>query len=229
MVFSERTFSNYFISNYFIFPFIFVYWFLGFYIFTDFKINYKMKKFYIVRTRTGREKKVKEMLEKLIIEEEKQDLFGRIIVPTKKTARWYKKKTKKSGKKEDNEYQMIEEERKLYPGYIVVEMEENNEEAIKLVTSVPGISHFLGVKNKPTPLSEEEMKMIEEIEKEKDTSLPEIPFSRGDHVRVIKGPFAGFSGTVEEIYPDRRRIKMTVTIFGRMTPIEIDFFEVEKI
>lgn len=187
-----------------------------------------MKKFYIVRTYTGREKKAKEMLEKLIIEENKQDLFGRIIVPVKKTARWYKKKTKKRGK-EENEYQMIEEERKLYPGYIVVEMEEDNEEAIKLVTSVPGVAHFLGVKNKPTPLSEEEVKMIEEIEKEKDTTLPEIPFSPGDHVRVIKGPFAGFSGTVEEVYPDRRRIRMNVTIFGRMTPIEIDFFEVEKI
>lgn len=187
-----------------------------------------MKRFYIVRTYTGREKKAKEMLEKLIIEENKQDLFGRIIVPVKKTARWYKKKTKKTGK-EENEYQMIEEERKLYPGYIVVEMEEDNEEAIRLVASVPGVAHFLGVKNKPTPLSEEEVKMIEEIEKEKDTTLPEIPFSPGDHVRVVKGPFAGFSGTVEEVYPDRRRIRMNVTIFGRMTPIEIDFFEVEKI
>lgn len=187
-----------------------------------------MKKFYIVRTYTGREKKTKELLEKLIIEENKQDLFGRIIVPMKKTARWYKKKTKKAGK-EENEYQMIEEERKLYPGYIVVEMEEDNEEAIKLVTSVPGVAHFLGTKNKPTPLSEEEVKMIEEIEKEKDAAVPEIPFSPGDHVRVVKGPFAGFSGTVEEVYPDRRRVRMTVTIFGRMTPIEIDFFEVEKI
>lgn len=188
-----------------------------------------MKKFYIVRTSTGKEKKVKEMLEKLIMEEEKQNLFGRIIVPIKKTARWYKKKTTKTGKKEENEYQMIEEEKKLYPGYVVIEMEENNEEAIKLVTSIPGVAHFLGTKNKPIPLSEEEMKMIEEIEKEKDTSVPEIPFSPGDHVRVVKGPFAGFSGTVEEVYPDRRRIRMNVTIFGRMTPIEIDFFEVEKI
>jgi|UniRef100_A0A7V6CMY2 transcriptional antiterminator NusG len=188
-----------------------------------------MKKFYIVHTRTGREKKAKEMLEKLIAEEEKQDLFGRIIVPIKKTARWYKKKSKKTGQKEENEYQMIEEERKLYPGYIVVEMEENNEEAIKLVTSVPYVTHFLGTRNRPTPLSEEEVKMIEEIEKEKDASLPEIPFSPGDQVRVVKGPFAGFSGTVEEVYPDRRRVKMTITIFGRMTPIEIDFFEVEKI
>uniref|UniRef100_A0A7V3ZUY0 Transcription termination/antitermination protein NusG n=1 Tax=candidate division WOR-3 bacterium TaxID=2052148 RepID=A0A7V3ZUY0_UNCW3 len=187
-----------------------------------------MKKFYVVHTRTGSEKKAKEILEKLIAEEEKQDLFGRIIVPIKKTARWYKKKSK-SGQKEENEYQMVEEERKLYPGYIVVEMEENNEEAIKLVTSVPYVTHFLGTRNRPTPLSEEEVKMIEEIEKEKDTSLPEIPFSPGDHVRVVKGPFAGFSGTVEEVYPDRRRIKMTITIFGRMTPIEIDFFEVEKI
>ncbi|MCS7250533.1 MAG: transcription termination/antitermination protein NusG [candidate division WOR-3 bacterium] len=188
-----------------------------------------MKKFYVVRTHTGKEKKVKEILERLIVEEEKQNLFGRIIIPMKKITRWYKKKTKKGEKKEENEYQMVEEERKFYPGYIVVEMEENDEEAIKLVTSVPGVAYFLGKKNKPTPLSPEEMKMIEEIEKEKDTSVPEIPFSPGDHVRVVKGPFAGFSGTVEEVYPDRRRIRMIVTIFGRMTPIEIDFFEVEKI
>lgn len=188
-----------------------------------------MKKFYIVHTYTGREKKAKEMLERLITEEEKQELFGRIIVPVKKTARWYKKKSRKTSGKEENKYQMVEEERKLYPGYIVVEMEENNEGAIKLVTSVPYVTRFLGTRNRPTPLSEEEVKMIEEIEKEKDFSLPEIPFSQGEHVRVVKGPFAGFSGTVEKVYPDRRRIKITVTIFGRMTPIEIDFFEIEKI
>lgn len=187
-----------------------------------------MKKFYIVRTYTGKEKKVKERLEKLIIEEEKQNLFGRIIVPIKKVTRWNRKRTRRADK-EENEYQMIEEEKKLYPGYIVVEMEENNEEAIKLVTSVPGVAHFLGTKNKPIPLSTEEVKMIEEIEKDKDALMPEIPFFPGDPVRVVKGPFAGFSGTVEEVYPDRRRIRITVTIFGRMTPIEIDFFEVEKI
>lgn len=187
-----------------------------------------MKKFYIVRTRSGKEKKIKEMLERLIAEENKQELFGRIIIPMKRTARWYKKKTKKMDK-EENDYQMVEEEKKLYPGYIVVEMEENNEEAFKLVTSISGVAHFLGTKNRPIPLSEEEVRMIEEIEKEKGTAIPEIPFSPGDHVRVVKGPFAGFSGIVEEVYPDRRRIRMTVTIFGRMTPIEIDFFEVEKI
>lgn len=173
-------------------------------------------KFFVIHTYTGREKKVKELLEKAIKTQGKEGLFGKVILPAEKVARVRKSK-------------IVTEEKRLYPGYIVVEMEPV-EEALKLVTSIPGVTHILGTKQQPLALSEEEVATIcEQIEKGRDKIEPEAPFEKGETVKVTKGPFAGFTGTVEEIIPERRRVKVTVTIFGRPTPIDLDFLEVQPI
>ncbi len=182
-------------------------------------------KFYVVHTYTKQEKKVKDILIKAIERENKGHLFGkdekgeyRIIVPTEYITRFKKGKSAPT-----------EDERRLYPGYIIVEMEPV-EESFKLVNSIPGVTHLLGTKMQPTPLDDNEVKTIlEQIESGSKKLKPDIPFTKGEPVKVTNGPFMGFSGTVEEIYPDRRRIKVVVTIFGRPTQIDLDFFEVQAI
>ncbi len=173
-------------------------------------------KFFVVHTYTGREKRIKELIEKAIKAQGMQFLFGKIILPAEKVARVRKSK-------------IVTEEKRLYPGYLVVEMEPV-EEALKLVTSIPGVTHILGTRQRPLALSEDEVEAIcEQIEQSRDKIEPEAPFEKGETVKVTKGPFAGFTGTVEEIIPERRRVKVMVTIFGRPTPIDLDFLEVQPI
>ena len=173
-------------------------------------------KHFVVHTYTGREKRVKELLERAIETGNYGELFGQVTLPAEKVTRVRKSK-------------LVAEERRLYPGYIVVEMEPN-EESVKLVTSVPGVTHLLGTGNEPAPLSEEEVaSMLEQIERGRERGEPEAPFDKGENVRVAKGPFAGFTGTVDEVFTERRRVKVIVTIFGRPTPIDLDFLDVQPI
>lgn len=179
-------------------------------------------KFFVVHTYSGREKRVKELLEKAIEAKGLKELFGRVMVPAERVARVRKSK-------------VVAEERRLYPGYIVVEMEPT-EETLKLVTSIPGVTHMLGMRKdregvqEPLALTEEEVSaMLEQVERGQDRVQPEAPFEKGETVKVTKGPFAGFTGTVEEIMSERRRVKVVVTIFGRPTPIDLDFLEVQPI
>jgi len=173
-------------------------------------------KFYVVHTYTGREKRVKELIEKAIERLNQPGLFGRVIMPAEKVARVRKSK-------------IVAEERRLYPGYIVVEME-LNEQSLSLVTSIPGVTHLLGTKVEPMALSEDEVTaMLEQIERGRDQAEPEAPFEKGENVKVAKGPFAGFTGTVDELFAERRRVKVIVTIFGRPTPIDLDFLDVQPI
>lgn len=173
-------------------------------------------KFFVVHTYTGRERRVKELLEKAIEVGGLKDVFGRVIVPAEKVTRVRKSK-------------LVADERQLYPGYIMVEMEPV-ERALNLVNSIPGVTHLLGTRTQPTALSEDEVSaMLEQIERGLVQAQPEAPFDKGDNVKVTKGPFAGFTGQVEEIFAERRRVKVTVTIFGRPTPIDLDFLDVQAI
>lgn len=170
----------------------------------------------MVHTYTGRERKVKETLEKAIKVSGLSESFGQVILPAENVTRVRKSK-------------LVSEERRLYPGYIVVEMD-LSEETLKLVNSIPGVTHILGTRKEPTPLSEEEVSsMLEQIERSREQAEPEAPFDKGENVKVTQGPFAGFTGTVEEIFTERRRVKVTVTIFGRPTPIDLDFLDVQPI
>jgi transcriptional antiterminator NusG len=173
-------------------------------------------KFFVVHTYTGRERRVKELLEKAIERSPQKDLFGRVILPAEKVARVRKSK-------------IVAEERQLYPGYLVVELEPS-ERTLALVNSIPGVTHMLGTKLEPIALPEDEVNsMLEQIERGRDQAEPEAPFEKGENVKVTKGPFAGFTGTVDEIFAERRRVKVIVTIFGRPTPIDLDFLDVQPI
>lgn len=173
-------------------------------------------KFFVVHTYTGREKRVKDLLERAIERQELKDAFGRVILPAEKIAKVRKSK-------------IVSDDRQLYPGYLIVEMEPS-EHALGLVNSIPGVTHMLGTKQEPTPLSEDEVQaMLDQIERGRDQAEPEAPFEKGENVKVTKGPFAGFTGSVDEIFAERRRVKVIVTIFGRPTPIDLDFLDVQPI
>ncbi len=169
---------------------------------------------YVVHTLTGHEQKVKRILERIIKEEGMENYFGKIIIPVENLIKI------KKGKK-------VMEERRLYPGYIVIEMEPTNE-ALKLVNSVPGVTHFLGTRNKPIALGEDEVNaLLAQVEESKKKVVTKIPFTKGERVTVIDGPFTDFVGTVEEIYPEREKVKVMVIIFGRPTPIELGFHQLK--
>ncbi len=173
-------------------------------------------KYFVVHTYTGRERRVKELLERAIETQGLQGVFGTVILPAEKVTRVRKSK-------------LVAEERRLYPGYIVVEMEPT-ESSLKLVNSIPGVTHLLGSRTEPVPLTEEEVaSMLDQIERGRERAEPEAPFDKGENVKVTKGPFAGFTGTVDEIFTERRRVKVIVTIFGRPTPIDLDFLDVQPI
>ncbi|OPX18016.1 transcription termination/antitermination factor NusG [candidate division WOR-3 bacterium 4484_100] len=173
-------------------------------------------KWFVVHTLTGHEQKVKKILEKIIKEKNLQDSFGRIIIPVENLVRIRK------GKR-------VIEERRIYPGYIVIEMDDS-EETLRLVNSISGVTHFLGSRNKPTPLSEEEVDtLLKQVEESKHRVVTKIPFAKGERVTVTEGPFTNFIGTVEEIYPEREKVKVMVVIFGRTTPIELGFHQLKPI
>jgi len=170
---------------------------------------------FVAHTLTSHEHKVKKILERLIKEKRLEMYFGRIVIPTENLV------TLRKGKK-------VVEERRLYPGYVVIEMEQTNE-TIRLVNSVSGVTHFLGSKNKPLPLSDEEVNaLLSQVEESKTKVVTKIPFTKGERVTVIDGPFTDFIGTVEDVYPEREKVKVMVVIFGRPTPIELGFHQLKS-
>jgi transcriptional antiterminator NusG len=172
--------------------------------------------YFVVHTYGGREQKVKQSLEATIKSQGLSHLFGAIIVPAENVVRFRKAKRRV-------------EERRLYPGYIIVEMEPV-EEVLNLINTTPGVSYLLGRRGKPTPLKKEEVtEILEQMERSKSRLKAEVPFERGESVKVVGGPFTGFTGTVEEIFPERNKVRVMVTIFGRSTPIEISFLEVQSL
>ncbi len=170
---------------------------------------------FIVHTYSGYEKRVKKMLEEEIKNRGLEDKFGRIFVPIEIIQRHRGKKR-------------IMMEKILYPGYIFVEMEDDGE-AVELVSSLPMVMPFLGNRQKPQKLKEEEIEQIEELINiaENPPEKTEIPFKVGDSVTIVDGPFSGFDGIVEEINEEKERVKVSVIIFGRSTPVELSFGQVE--
>jgi transcriptional antiterminator NusG len=171
---------------------------------------------FVVHTLTGHEHKVKKILQKMIKERDLENSFGRVVIPVENLVRIRK------GKK-------VVEERRLYPGYIVIEME-SSDECLKLVNSISGVTHFLGSRTKPTPLNEEEVNdLLTQVEEAKDKVVTKIPFTKGERVTVTDGPFTDFIGTVEEVFPEREKVKVLVVIFGRTTPIELGFHQLKSL
>jgi transcriptional antiterminator NusG len=171
-------------------------------------------KWYVVHTYSGHENRAKLTLLERIKNASMSDDFGDVLIPTESVMEVVKGQRRTST-------------RKFYPGYMFVQMN-MNERSFHLVKSTPKITGFLGGTN-PTPVPEKEISGIHSAMTEgKSKPKPKVVFEQGDSVRVIEGPFANFSATVEEVKPDKQKVKVLVSIFGRATPVELDFAQVEK-
>ena len=171
-------------------------------------------KWYVVHTYSGHENKAKLSLLDRIRQANLQEKFGDILIPTDTVVELVK------GQKRSTT-------RKFYPGYMFVQME-LNEATFHLVKNTPKITGFLGGQN-PTPVKESEIAQINSQMTEGATKpKPRISFEEGENVRVIDGPFSNFSGIVEEVKAEKQKVRVLVSIFGRATPVELDFAQVEK-
>lgn len=171
---------------------------------------------YIVHTYSGFENRVKLALQERIKSLGKEEFFGQIIVPTEQVVELVKGKKKTSS-------------RKFYPGYIMVQMA-LTDETWHIVQDTDKVTGFLGGKMKPVPISEEEaQRILTRMEDGRERPKPKFLFEEGDEVRVIDGPFNNFNGMVEEVKPDKAKLKVLISIFGRSTPVELDFVQVTKI
>lgn len=171
---------------------------------------------YVVHTYSGYENKAKLALEERIRSAKKEQEFGEIIVPEENVVELVKgqKKTTK---------------RRFFPGYILVKMT-LNDETWHIVKNTPKITGFVGDKVRPVPVPESDVqKMTNRIAEGQVKPRPRISFSEGENVRVVDGPFSNFNGVVEDVNPDKGKVKVLVSIFGRSTPVELDFIQVEKI
>ena len=173
------------------------------------------KQWYIVHTYSGFEERVRENLNQRIDALGMREKFGEIKIPTETLIEM------KGGKKR-------EVQRKFFPGYILVEMD-MADEAWHLVKNTPKVTGFVGTGKKPTPLTPEEVdQILTQVVTTKEKPKPKHVYEHGEHVRIIDGPFSNFTGVVEEVNLDRNTLKVMVTIFGRSTPVELDFLQVAR-
>jgi transcriptional antiterminator NusG len=174
------------------------------------------KRWYIVHVYSGFENKVKKSLEDRIQNSPHPEKFGEVVVPTEEVVELVKGKRKTSA-------------RKFYPGYILVNMS-LDDETWHIVNNTAKVTGFLGGRDKPTPISDEEANQIlNRMEAGKEKPQPKYFFETGDEIRVIDGPFTNFNGTVDEVNAEKGKIRVLVSIFGRSTPVELDFVQVTKI
>lgn len=173
-------------------------------------------KWYVVHVYSGFEHKVKRSLEEKIATYAYPEKFGEILVPTETVVELVKGEKKQSS-------------RKFYPGYILVKMD-LDDDTWHLVNSTAKVTGFLGGRDKPAPIPDSEaMEILGRIEAGKLKPQPKYHFEAGDEIRVIDGPFTNFNGVVEEVNPEKGKIKVLVSIFGRSTPVELDFVQVTKL
>lgn len=174
------------------------------------------KKWYVVHVYSGMEKSVHKALLERIERAGLQTSFGKILVPSEEVIEM------KGGQRSISE-------RRIFPGYVLVEMD-LSDETWHLVKSTPRVTGFLGSSaNRPTPISEKEVeKILSQIEEGVEKPRPKILFEVGEMVRVKEGPFADFNGNVEEVNYEKSKVRVSVAIFGRSTPVELDFNQVEK-
>ena len=173
------------------------------------------QQWYVVHTYSVFENRAKQNLEERIKNLGKGEFFSSILVPTETVIELVKGKRKTS-------------QRKIFPGYLLVKME-LNEETWHIVKDTPKVTGFAGDGTKPIPISGKEVEEILSQMKEGVSKVKaKVSFNIGDSVRVIDGPFVNFIGTIEEVKPEKRKLKVLVSIFGRATPVELDFIQVEK-
>jgi transcriptional antiterminator NusG len=173
-------------------------------------------KWYIIHTYSGFEQKVKNAILERAKARGLEHLIQEVLVPTETVEEMVKGERKLSS-------------RKFYPGYVMVHME-LNDDSWHLVKDTPKVTGFIGSKDEPVPIPEEEAaKIIAQMQEGVLRPKPKIKFEQGDKVQVTDGPFANFTGVVDEVRPDRGRVRVMISVFGRPTPVELEFTQLEKI
>ena len=174
------------------------------------------KRWYIVQAYSNFERKVAESIREKIAASGLGDLFEDVLVPTEKVVEV------RRGRK-------VDAERKFFPGYVLVKME-LTDQTFHLIKETPKVTGFLGSDTKPIPISEAEaMAILQQVQEGVERPKPSVSFEVGEQVRVSDGPFASFNGLVEEVDEERARLKVEVSIFGRATPVELEYGQVEKL
>jgi len=174
-------------------------------------------KWYVVHVYSGFEKKIAQQLKEQAAQKGLADQIGDILVPSEEVT-------------EVRRGQKVNSERKFFPGYVLVKMR-MTDEAWHLVKDTPKVTGFLGARNKPSPISEAEaLRIVQQVQEGVDKpKRPAVVFEVGEQVRVADGPFTSFMGSVEEVDEERGRVKVSVSIFGRATPVELEYAQVEKV
>ncbi len=175
-----------------------------------------MKHWYVVHTQTGLEDKVRTVLENKIVSEGMQELITKVIIPTEQISEV------RAGKKRVSQ-------RRFFPGYVLVEMD-MNDQTYSFIKNISGVTGFIGSGRKPTPLPQREIdNILKRTEETKVKPSPKIIFEKGEQVRVKEGPFMNFNGTIDEIHPEKGKLRVNISIFGRSTPVELEYWQVEKV
>lgn len=172
-------------------------------------------RWYVIHVYSGFEKKVAESIQEQAAKKGMSDRFEEVLVPTEEVV-------------EMRRGQRINAERKFFPGYVMVKMD-LTDESWHLVKDTPKVTGFLGGKGRPLPISEREAQaMLQQVQEGVDRPRPSVIFEVGETVRVTDGPFASFNGVVEDVDEEKARLKVAVSIFGRATPVELEYEQVEK-
>ena len=174
------------------------------------------KNWYIIHSYSGFEKKVAETLRSRVDAAGLAEQFGEIMIPTEDVIEM------RNGKK-------VVSSKLFYPGYVLVEMDMNNE-TWHLVRSTPRVTGFVGSGQMPSPLTSEEVdRIVHKVSVAAEHPKPKMKYEKGENVKITDGPFKDFTGSVDELNDDRSTLRVMVTIFGRATPVELDFYQVEKL
>lgn len=178
--------------------------------------------FFVLRVASNKEDRVREALARKVKIEGLESSVGRILVPTERV------RSMKEGKRRETD-------RKLYPGYVFIELELDKNGMIPekvwfTIKETDGVGDFIGSNNKPTPMSpKDEAKMLEEAERPETEARLEAQFKKGDRIKVTNGAFVNFEGEVDELIPDKGMVRIITTIFGRPTPLELEYWQIEKV
>ena len=174
------------------------------------------RQWFVIHTYSGFERKVKLSIEEQFGRSSLGEKFGEVIIPTEEVVEVRKGKKKVSS-------------RKFFPGYILINVE-MNQDIWYMIKNTPKVTGFLGGGGEPVPLSDEEVKLVmDQVKGESARPKPKFSFERGETVRVIEGPFLNFNGTVEDVNHDKGKVRVMVSIFGRATPVELEFPQIERV
>ena len=179
-------------------------------------------RFFTLRVASNKEDRVREALQRKVKIEGLETVVGRIVVPSERV------RTRKDGKVRDSD-------RKLYPGYVFIELDLDSNGMIPekvwfMIKETEGVGDFIGSNGKPTPMNpKDQAKMVEEAERPDDAPGIKTEYKKGDKIKVTNGAFINFEGNVDEIIPDKGMVRIITTIFGRPTPLELEYWQIEKI